>query len=107
MMTSISHTMSTFDVEQLESLLNAREWAKAKALLQSGLQSDISREEKGALYVAFVTTYLSVMNRINAEYEAALDDAISTVKALNEKEKEVHKKVDLARIKNEAKDLSK
>lgn len=102
-------TMTTpvFDIEQLESLLNAREWAKAKALLNSFLQADISEEEKGAMYVAFVTTYLSVMNRINDEYEAALDDAISTVKALNEKEKEVNTKVDLARIKNEIKDISK
>jgi len=102
-------TMTTpvFDVEQLESLLNARQWAKAKSLLNSALQAEIPKEEKGALYVAFVTTYLSVMNRINAEYEAALDDAIASVKTLNEKEKELHKKVDLARVKNEIKDLSK
>ena len=95
-----------FNTEQLESLLNAREWAKAKALLNSFLQSNVSQEEKGAMYVAFVTTYLSVMNRINEEYESALDDAISSVKALNVSEKEVHTKIDLARVKNEIKDMS-
>lgn len=100
-------TKPAFDIEQLESLLNARQWDKAKALLNSFLQADISEEEKGGIYVSFVTTYLSVMNRINDEYESALDDAISTVKALNEKEKEVKTKIDLARIKNEIKDISK
>lgn len=96
-----------FDAQQLESLLNAREWEKAKVLLNSFLESDVSQEEKGAMYVSFVTTYLSVSNRISAEYESALDDAISTVKSLNVKEKEVHTKIDLARVKNEIKDLSK
>lgn len=95
-----------FDTEQLESLLNARQWTKAKALLDSFLEAEISQEEKGAMYVSFVTTYLSVMNRINAEYEAALDEAIASVKILNEKEKEVHTKVDLARVKNEIKKMS-
>jgi uncharacterized membrane protein len=99
-------TNPVFDIDHLESLLNARQWNKAKELLNSFLQADISEEEKGAMYVAFVTTYLSVMNRINDEYESALDDAIATVKTLNEKEKEVKTKIDLARIKNEAKKLA-
>ncbi|MDO8601943.1 MAG: hypothetical protein Q7R62_02355 [bacterium] len=100
-------TKPQFDTEQLESLLNARQWQKAKALLNSFLQAEITQEEKGAIYVAFVTTYLSVMNRISAEYEAALDDAITNVKVLNAKEKEVHTKIDLARVKNEIKQMSK
>lgn len=98
-------TTPGFDIHKLESHLNAREWDKAKALLNEYLHSEVSEEEKGAMYVTFVTTYLAVMNRINAEYESALSDAITTVKAINEKEKEVNKRIDLARIKNEAKDL--
>jgi hypothetical protein len=96
---------AVFNIDQLESHLNAREWDKAKSLLNEYLRSEISDDEKGAIYVAFVTTYLSVMNRINAEYEAALDDAISTIQAVNKKEKEINDQIDLARVKNEIKQM--
>ncbi len=91
------------DTNTLEQLLVDGKFDAAKVMLNEYINSDLSREVKGAAYVAFVTTYVSVMNKIYDQYNQALDETIAGLTLADKKEKEMTERVDLARVKNEIK----
>lgn len=95
------------DADRLEQLLVDGKFDDAKKMLNEYLSADLSKEEKGAIYVAFVMTYVSVMNKVYDQYNEALDETISNLNFIDQTKKEVNEKIDLARIKNEAKKLAK
>ncbi len=95
------------DTNALEQMLVDGKFDDAKKLLNGYLSADLPKEVKGAAYVAFVMTYMSVMNRIYENYQQALDETLTGIQMLNKKEKEVSEKIDLARVKNEIKNISK
>lgn len=93
--------MTDSDTQKLAGYIKADKWQEAKKLLDSYLNSDLSLEEKGAAYVAFITTYLEIMGKINEGYEAILDEVLSEIKTLDEKEKELDQKIRLAHIESD------
>jgi len=75
--------------KQLQELLDAQKWDQAKELLDSYLNSPLSLEEKGAAYVAFVSTYLEMVNRIQEQYLNELDKLLESIKVIKRQELEV------------------
>jgi len=74
--------------KQLSELLDAQKWDEAKELLDSYLNAPLSLEEKGAAYVAFVTTYLEMVNRVQEQYLAELDNLLEQIKITKREELE-------------------
>jgi hypothetical protein len=90
--------MTDSDKQKLAGYIRQDKWQEAKKLLDSYLNSNLSLEEKGAAYVAFVTTYLEIMNKINEGYEAILDEVLSEIKTLDGQEKELDEKIRLTHL---------
>ena len=97
--------MTDSDKQKLAGYIRQDKWQEAKKLLDSYLNSDLSLEEKGAVYVAFVTTYLEIMGKINEGYEAILDELLSEIKTLDEQEKELDEKIRLTHLESDIDDL--
>lgn len=95
------------DTNTLEQLLVDGKFEAAKKMLNEYINADLPKEVKGAAYVAFVTTYVSVMNKIYDQYNQALDETIAGLTLIDKKEKELNERVDLARVKGEIKKMSK
>lgn len=95
------------DTNTLEQLLVDGKFDAAKGILNDYINADLPKEVKGAAYVAFVMTYVSVMNKIYDQYNQALDETIAGLKLIDTKEKQLTDRVDAARVKNEIKKLSK
>ncbi|MDP2629447.1 MAG: hypothetical protein Q8P45_01970 [Candidatus Harrisonbacteria bacterium] len=72
--------MNTLEEKKIGALLEEQKWEEAKRLLSTYLDSDLSLEEKGAAYVAFVSTYLKMVNQINEQYELILENMLTDLK---------------------------
>ncbi|MDP3880988.1 MAG: hypothetical protein Q8Q32_02310 [bacterium] len=90
--------MTDSDKQKLATYIREDKWQEAKKLLDGYLNSDLSLEEKGAAYVAFVSTYLDIMNKINEGYETVLDEVLSEIKELDDREKELDEKIRLTHL---------
>lgn len=99
--------VTVLDTNALEQLLVDGNFDAAKKMLDGYLNSDLSREIKGAAYVAFVMTYVSVMNRVYEKYNQALDETIANLNFADQKEKEVSEKIQLAKVKSDIKKMAK
>lgn len=99
--------VTALDTNALEQLLVDGNFDAAKKMLDGYLNSDLSREIKGAAYVAFVMTYVSVMNRVYEKYNQALDETIANLNFADQKEKEVGEKIQLAKVKSDIKKMAK
>ena len=77
------------DTEKLEKLMEEEKWDEARQMLEDFFASEMTPEEKGAIYTNMAMVYMKVMNRINEQYEKALDDAIDVLKEINKTESEV------------------
>lgn len=97
--------MSNKDKKKLASFIREDKWDQAKKLLDSYLKSDLSLEEKGAAYVAFITTYLDIVSKINEGYEAVLDEVLSELKELEKREAKVEEEIKLSHVNSQIDNL--
>jgi|GEM_PF-2211573 len=93
------------DTNTLEQLLVDGKFDVAKGMLNDYINADLPKEVKGAAYVAFVMTYVSVMNKVYDQYNQALDETIAGLTLADKKEKELTERIDLARVKNDIKKM--
>src|SRR5262245_43111439 len=103
---SITKNRGTLDTNTLEQLLVDGKFDEAKKMLNEYLSADLTKEEKGAIYVAFVMTYVSVMNRVYDKYNEALDETISNLEFIDKRKKEVSEKIEMGRLKDEIKKMA-
>lgn len=94
--------MQNFDDKKLKSLLEERKFDDAKKFLEGYLNDlELTEEEKGAIYVNYASVYMQVVNDINRQYSKALDEALTVLKKIDDKESEVNDKIDLAQVRSE------
>lgn len=99
--------MGHLNQQQLAQLLEAEQWDEAGNLITRYLdQLSLTKEDKSKAYLQFAATYLGVMNALNDAYERNLEEALSGLKALEKKEKEINEKIDLARVRGDIKKMS-
>ncbi|MEZ4156377.1 MAG: hypothetical protein R3B52_00155 [Candidatus Paceibacterota bacterium] len=84
------------DQFEIDRLFHVGDFAAAKKLLESYLNSDLSIDEKADAYTAFVTAYMKMVAKINAAYEATLDNILQDLKLIDDKEKNISDKFSLA-----------
>jgi hypothetical protein len=89
------------DTEKLEKLMEEEKWDEARQMLEDFFASEMTPEEKGAIYTNMAMVYMKVMNRINEQYEKALDDAIDVLKEINKTESEVLDNINIHNIRKQ------
>ena len=90
--------MAPFNANELKDLLVQEKWDEAKNLLEAYLSAPLTKEEKGAAYVAFVMTYIDVMHRLNRDYEDKLNEALESLQVIDVAEQELTDKINAAKI---------
>jgi hypothetical protein len=93
--------MSNIDNEKLEKLMEEQKWDEARQMLEDFFASEMTAEEKGAVYVNMAAIYMKVMNKINEQYESALDDALMVLKDINNTEREVLDAININKIRKQ------
>ena|SRR3990167_7846467 len=97
--------MKQIDEQKLSQALEQKNWEEAKALLKEVFDSPLTESEKGAAYVNLANIYLHVQNNINKQYEEGLDEIISSLKQVNQKEEELTNQIDISATRNQIADL--
>ncbi len=90
-----------FDAEKLEKLMGEEKWDEARQMLEDFFAVEMTPAEKGAIYTNMAMVYMKVMNKINEQYEKALDDAIDVLKEINKTEGEVLDNINIHNIRKQ------
>jgi hypothetical protein len=93
--------MADIDTQKLEKLMEEQKWDEARQMLEDFFASEMTPEEKGAIYTNMAMVYMKVMNRINEQYEQALDDALMVLKDINNTEREVLDAININKIRKQ------
>jgi len=92
--------MIDIDTTKLESLLEAKKFDEAKKLLEEYFKSHLTGEEKASLYLDFAGTYLSVMNKINGRYNAAMRSVLEDLEKVDSAEKDAKHRLKLVEVRS-------
>ncbi len=76
---------------------------KINKIISASLSKKISPIEKGEIYADFALLYLKTINDLNRQYSKILEDAVTILKNIDEKEKECARQIDLVRVRKELK----
>jgi hypothetical protein len=87
------------NVENLESLIKNNKPKEAEKMLQSFLEKDPTPEERGEMYVAYLSAYVNTTKAIQDRYEGSLKNTIKSLEEINQKEKELSQKIELQKAK--------
>ena len=71
------------DIKKLEALLAEKKLAEAGVLIREAVNAPMTESEKGSALVNYASVYMEAMNRINAEYKAALEEAVKGMKKID------------------------
>jgi hypothetical protein len=94
------------DIEKLEALIEHKDFATAKKIIDSAIDQDISKEERGKAYVHLAKIYLHLTNKINEEYVSELDKTIKLAKDVTSSQKESNKTIKTAELRQQLADDS-
>jgi hypothetical protein len=75
--------MTPINTAELDTLIAAEKWPEAKRWLEEYFGAALSTSERGAAWTQLAAAYLKVRSKLNADYEAALDDAIGALRELD------------------------
>ncbi len=82
-----------FNFKAFNALTEEGKWEEAKKLLEEHVNALSEADLRGASYLRIAGLYTQVMNAINREYEATLDDAIDALRALKKRESRLEEAV--------------
>ena len=85
-----------FDEKKLLQLLGQEKYEEAKKIIQEVLASDLTPEERGAALTNMAQLYLELNNKMSERYLATLEDAITTLKAMDKTAHKVEEDLALA-----------
>lgn len=85
--------------------MDAGKWDEAKLLIESYLAGMSPAEQTGAGYLSLASIYLKVMNKLNADYEATLDDTIAALKKLGAAEQNTKDQIGIEEARNKINSL--
>jgi hypothetical protein len=91
--------MPIVDNDKLEQALASKDKEAIKAALAGLSANALSKEEKAALNVATVESYLDTMNAFNAKYKAALQTALASLEKADKSIGKAEDKEQIAAIK--------
>ena len=74
------------ELAQVEQLLKEGKKEEAKAALKEFFAQDLSKEEKGKVYVDLLMTYLKISNDLNRRYLETLNQASKSLDELDQNE---------------------
>lgn len=97
--------MKEIDFQKLEQLVVERKEDEVKGLISEALNSELTPEEQGELYVNLAMVYMKVSTQLNQEYLQYLKDAMAQIKEIDTIKNDNLKKFDIQNVRNQIKDL--
>ncbi len=76
---------------------------KINKIIDKSLTKKISLAEKGEVYADFALLYLKTINDLNRQYSKILEDTLTILRGIDEKEKEIDRQIDLVKVRREIK----
>ncbi len=89
------------DTQKLENLLSEKKLDEARAYINELIQAPLSKEDRGAAIVLFTTTYMKIINDVNSEYKASLQEILDELKEIDKLERSTNEKIDLKKVRAE------
>jgi hypothetical protein len=93
------------DQDKLDHLMEAGKWDEAKVMLDGYISQMTSAEQMGASYLSLASIYLKVMNRLDADYEATLDETLAALKKLDAAEQSTKDQIGIEDARQKISDL--
>ncbi|MFA6339245.1 MAG: hypothetical protein WCW87_04305 [Candidatus Paceibacterota bacterium] len=91
------------DLSNILKLVEEKKFLEAKTELEKVLNTDLTSEEKGDLYIQFASLYMEVMNAINDKYSTALRKVVKSLKDVDREEKVLDERLNLEKVRSELK----
>ena len=92
-------TTTSFDIQEIEKLITAKDFAGAKKMLDDAVDQKLTQEEKGEIYTKIAGAYLQASHAANQEYIEKLDETIGLLEDVHKAEKKGNEKLKLMEVK--------
>mgnify|MGYP001585340374 CR=1 FL=1 len=98
--------MQRATISKIDELMKQKRWDEAQGLMTDFFSSDtLYEEERGRAFITYTFAYLEALIKINMEYQAALELALTLLKKNDLLESDLKRDIDLARLHNEIANL--
>jgi len=91
------------DIKKLEGFLEAKDVSGARNMISEVVSKPLTNSEKGATLVSLAEVYMDVMNSINDQYKAVLEEAIKGMELIKKAESATNDKIKITEVKESLK----
>lgn len=89
------------NTQKIEQLLSENKMDEARDYIREIIKAPLSNIDKGEAIVMYTTMYMELMNNINEEYKAVLEEILAGLKAVDVAEAKLKEGIELKKVRAE------